>query len=201
MTAGKSALRKQLLAARRAVADDVRADDARALQRHLDELVVAGVTVCAYVPVGTEPGSIAMLDGLLRRGVRVLLPVARTSGAGQDVPLALMWGQYRSGSLVTTQFGLLEPPQPWLPASTLAEAMLVLVPALAVDRRGVRLGRGTGFYDRSLPLRGPDTQLVAVIRDTELVDELPVEPHDVPVTHALTPGRGVIALDAEKTPE
>lgn len=201
MTAGKSALRRQLLAARRAVADDVRADEARALQRHLDELVVAGITVCAYVPVGTEPGSIAMLDGLLHRGVRVLLPVARTSGTGQDVPRALMWGQYRSGGLVATQSGLLEPPQPWLPASTLAEAVLVFVPALAVDRRGVRLGRGAGFYDRSLPLRGPDTQLVAIVRDTELVDELPVEPHDVPVTHALTPGRGVIALDAEMTPE
>ena len=46
----------------------------------------------------------------------------------------------------------------------------MLVPALAVDRRGVRLGRGAGFYDRSLPLAAPAARLVAVVRDDELVD-------------------------------
>jgi 5-formyltetrahydrofolate cyclo-ligase len=75
-----------------------------------------------------------------------------------------------------------------------AEAGLILVPALAVDRRGMRLGRGAGCYDRSLPLRDPNAQLIAVVRDAELVDELPSEPHDVPMTHALTPGRGVQPL-------
>ncbi|BCO34631.1 hypothetical protein MHEC_10640 [Mycobacterium heckeshornense] len=86
------------------------------------------------------------------------------------------------------RFGLLEPAAPWLPASALTEADLVLVPALAVDRRGVRLGRGRGFYDRSLVSCGPRARLVAVVRDQELVDELPCEPHDVAMTHALTPG-------------
>jgi 5-formyltetrahydrofolate cyclo-ligase len=191
---GKSALRNQLLNGRRGVAGDVHAGEARALQRHLDELAITAGTVCAYVPVGTEPGSIAMLDGLLlRRGVRVLLPVARTGAA--DVPLALMWGEYRGGELVTGPFGLLEPARPWLPASALAEAHLVVVPALAVDRRGVRLGRGRGFYDRSLPLRDSTAQLIAVVRDEELLGELPCEPHDVPMTHALTPGGGLITLD------
>ena len=71
---------------------------------------------------------------------------------------------------------------------------MVLVPALAVDRNGVRLGRGRGFYDRSLPNRDRRARLIAVVRDEELVDELPAEPHDVPMTHALTPRRGVIAL-------
>ncbi len=191
-TAGKAVLRQQLLAARRAVADDVRAGEARALQQHLDELAITGSTVCAYVPVGAEPGSIAMLDGLLQRSVQVLLPVSRTTGDG--VPLSLLWGEYRVGELVSARFGLLEPAQPWLPASALADAALVVVPALAVDRRGVRLGRGGGFYDRSLALRDPDARLIAPVRDEELVDELPSEAHDVSMTHALTPGRGVVAL-------
>jgi 5-formyltetrahydrofolate cyclo-ligase len=95
---------------------------------------------------------------------------------------------------VSARWGLLEPPQPWLPQSALAEADLVLLPALAVDRRGVRLGRGRGFYDRSLPARDPQAPLVAMVRDAELVDELPSEPHDVPMTHALTPQRGLITL-------
>ncbi|WP_232315805.1 5-formyltetrahydrofolate cyclo-ligase, partial [Mycobacterium celatum] len=97
--------------------------------------------------------------------------------------------------LVTGRYGLLEPAEPWLPPSALAEAVLVLVPALAVDRTGMRLGRGRGFYDRSLEHRDPQARLVAVVRDEELVDELPCEPHDVRMTHALTPRAGLVALD------
>jgi 5-formyltetrahydrofolate cyclo-ligase len=194
-TTGKAAFREQLLAARRSVADDIRADEAQSLNDHVGAAigsVSSGSTVCAYVPVGAEPGSIEMLDVLLRRAGRVLLPVARTTA--DDTPLALQWGDYRPGRLVAARFGLLEPPQPWLPARALAEASVVFVPALAVDRQGVRLGRGRGFYDRSLVHRAPQAPLITVVRDEELVDELPCEPHDVRMTHALTPGLGLIDL-------
>lgn len=196
-TTGKAALREQLLAARRRVADDVRAAEADLLREKLEapeSIVASDSTVCAYVPVGTEPGSIELLDMLLRRAGRVLLPVARTTA--DNTPLPLSWGEYRPGSLTTGRWGLLEPPQPWLPAAALAEAALVLVPALAVDRAGVRLGRGRGFYDRSLGGRDPHAPLVALVRDAELLDEIPAAPHDVPMTHALTPQRGLIALDS-----
>lgn len=195
-TAGKAALREQLLAARRSVADDVRAADARALADRVPDMVDSGGTVCAFVPVGAEPGSIEMLEALRRRAGRVLLPVARTDA--DDSPLPLQWGEYRPGRLVTARFGLLEPAEPWLPPATLAEAGLILVPALAVDRSGVRLGRGRGFYDRSLTYRGPRSRLVAVVRDAEVLDELPCEPHDVRMSHALTPEAGLIALDATR---
>jgi 5-formyltetrahydrofolate cyclo-ligase len=191
-TVGKAALRERLLAARRSVADDVRAGEARSLTEHLDAAVSSGSTVCAYAPVGAEPGSLEMLDALLRRAGRVLLPVARTTADGS--PAALQWGEYRPGRLVAARFGLLEPAAPWLPATTVAEASVVLIPSLAVDRAGVRLGRGRGFYDRTLVHRNPRARLIAVIRDEELLDELPHEPHDVRMTHALTPGRGLIEL-------
>ena len=192
VTAGKAALREQLLTARRSVADDVRAAEASLLNERLELVVSSGSTVCAYVPVGTEPGSIEMLDMLLRRSGRVLLPVARTTA--DDTPMPLRWGEYQPGALIPGRWGLLEPPEPWLPESTLAEASLVIVPALAVDRRGVRLGRGRGFYDRSLDGRNPQARLVAMVRDAEFVDELPAETHDVPMTHVITPRRGVMAL-------
>jgi len=191
-TAGKAALREKLLAARRCVADDVRAAEARLLTERLALVVNSESTVCAYVPVGTEPGSIEMLEMLRRRSGRVLLPVARTTA--DDTPMRLRWGEYRPGALISGRWGLLEPPEPWLPESSLAEAGLVIVPALAVDRRGVRLGRGRGFYDRSLDGRNPQARLIAMVRDAEFVDELPAEPHDVPMTHALTPRRGLVTL-------
>ncbi len=74
------------------------------------------------------------------------------------------------------------------------DASVILVPALAVDRAGVRLGRGAGFYDRSLPLADAAARLIAVVRDDELVDRLPAEPHDVRMTHALTPRGGLVTL-------
>jgi 5-formyltetrahydrofolate cyclo-ligase len=191
-TVGKAALREQLAAARRSVSDRVRAEQASALVAHVAALVIDGSTVCAYVPVGAEPGSLELLDVLARRADRVLLPVARTTA--DDEPLALQWGEYRAGELVTARFGLLEPGGPWLPATTVAEAGAILVPALAVDRAGTRLGRGRGFYDRTLVLRDPQARLIAVVRDEELLDEVPHEPHDVPMTHALTPGRGLVEL-------
>ncbi|WP_406814295.1 5-formyltetrahydrofolate cyclo-ligase [Mycobacterium sp. M23085] len=194
-TTSKAALRDQLLAARRHVADDVRAAEAQQLCERLEALegvVTSGSTVCAYVPVGTEPGSVEMLDMLLRRAGRVLLPVARTTA--DNIPLPLSWGEYRPGTLTTGRWGLLEPSQPWLPASALAQAGVVLVPALAVDRRGVRLGRGRGFYDRSLGGRDPNALLIAIVRDAEVLDEVPADPHDIAMTHALTPRQGLIDL-------
>lgn len=81
---------------------------------------------------------------------------------------------------------------PRLGSPTLGEAELVLVPALGVDRCGTRLGRGAGFYDRSLAHLSPDADLLAVVRDPEVVERLPGEPHDVRVSGALTPGLGVV---------
>jgi 5-formyltetrahydrofolate cyclo-ligase len=190
-TAGKAALRERLLAARRSVSDDAHAQEARSLAAHVDALIGGG-TACAYVPLGAEPGSIEMLDALLRQADRVLLPVARTTA--DDSAVALQWGEYHPGQLVTARFGLLEPAGPWLPAAAVADASVLLVPALAVDRTGARLGRGRGFYDRTLVLRNPEARLIAVVRDDELLDEVPYEPHDVPMTHALTPGHGLVEL-------
>ncbi|HYO03657.1 MAG TPA: 5-formyltetrahydrofolate cyclo-ligase [Mycobacterium sp.] len=187
----KAELRASILSARRAVTAHVRCAETDALRERLAELARPGDTVCAYVPVGSEPGSPAMLDALVAAGARVLLPVAREDDAG--VPLPLNWGEYR-GELIAARFGLREPPTPWLPAEAIRAAATVLVPALAVDRAGVRLGRGAGFYDRSLGLADPAARLIAMVRDDEVVDRLPGESHDVPMTHALTPGQGLVRL-------
>ena len=190
----KAALRVAILSARRAVTAQVRAAETDALRKRLTEIAAPGDTVCAYVPVGSEPGSPAMLDALVASGVEVLLPVARKDDSG--TPLPLRWGRYRDGELVAAGLGLREPPPPWLAADAIAAASMVVVPALAVDRAGIRLGRGAGFYDRSLTMADPSARLIAMVRDDEVLDGLPGEPHDVPMTHALTPGRGLIALAA-----
>ncbi|MGE2721509.1 5-formyltetrahydrofolate cyclo-ligase [Mycolicibacterium celeriflavum] len=192
MSATKAELRATILAARRALPAHEHDAEAHALARHSTTFIAPDETVCAYVPVGSEPGSSELVDSLHARGVRVLLPVARYDSAG--IPQPLQWGEYRPGELVEGRFGLREPKGPWSPPETIAVATTLLIPALAVDRSGVRLGRGAGFYDRSLRSIARSARLVAVVRDDELVDRLPAEPHDVSMTHALTPQRGLVGL-------
>ncbi|MCA1821555.1 MAG: 5-formyltetrahydrofolate cyclo-ligase [Pseudonocardia sp.] len=180
-------LRRRLVAARRAVPVAVRAAEAAALAA-ISLPVDRPATVCAYWPVGAEPGSPQLLDALVRRGCRVLLPLVTHQGP-------LDWADYNgASSLRAGPLGLREPIGPPLGAAAIATAALVLVPALAVDWHGTRLGRGGGHYDRTLRLASPGIPLVAVVRDDEVLASVPVQPHDVPVTAALTPGRGLFTL-------
>ncbi|CAM4233897.1 5-formyltetrahydrofolate cyclo-ligase [Kibdelosporangium persicum] len=182
--ATKDEWRARLLADRRTVPPEVRVAEADAIARAVLELVDAGQTICAYVPVGTEPGSRAVLDDLLKMDVQVLLPVV-TGLAPLD------WAAY-DGSLRPGPHKLMEPPGPRLGPAAIAKASLILVPALAVDETGVRLGRGAGHYDRSLVHAAEGTELVGVVRDQEFLPRLPADRHDVRMTAVLTPGRGVV---------
>ncbi|MFJ9781091.1 5-formyltetrahydrofolate cyclo-ligase [Amycolatopsis sp. NPDC101161] len=151
---------------------------------------VTSGTVCAYLPFGTEPGTTALVDALAAGGARVLLPVIRSRTDPLD------WAEYTGeADLVPSRFrGIREPGGKRLGTEAVGAAGLILVPALAVDHRGVRLGRGAGHYDRSLVFAAPGAALLAVVRDEELVERLPGEPHDVRMSGALTPGRGVLEL-------
>lgn len=181
----KAAWRASLLAARRALAGSERAEQARLLAETVRTCAL-GETVCAYLPVGSEPGDVSMLDALRAGGAQVLLPVI-------DGPV-LNWAPY-DGRLREAEFGLQEPRAAPLGHGAIATATAMLVPALAVDGAGVRIGKGGGYYDRTLAeLRASACPLIAVVRDEEVVEQLPAEPHDVRMTHALTPNAGLRAL-------
>jgi 5-formyltetrahydrofolate cyclo-ligase len=180
----KDEWRSHLTAARRAVPADVRADEAAAIAGFVRDLVRPGHTMCAYVPVGAEPGSRQMLDDVAAAGVQVLLPVVTGSHP-------LDWAVY-DGTLRPGPHRLLEPTGPRLGPSAVSTASLVLVPALAVDKSGVRLGRGAGHYDRTLVVAAATAAIVGVVRDQEFLPHLPFDPHDVRMTAVLTPGRGLI---------
>ncbi|MGK8555316.1 5-formyltetrahydrofolate cyclo-ligase [Nocardia gipuzkoensis] len=183
----KHAWRIELVARRAVMSATDHADEALALAAAVGALG-AREWVCAYVPVDREPGSTAMLDALRTGGARVLLPVTGPPGP-------LSWAEYTGpDAMHRARYGLLEPIGTVLPPAAVARAEVILVPALAVDRRGVRLGRGAGYYDRTLPAARPDARLIAVVRDDELVERLPEEPHDRRMGWALTPRGGLRRL-------
>ncbi|MDT0221318.1 5-formyltetrahydrofolate cyclo-ligase [Gordonia sp. AC31] len=142
------------------------------------------VTVAAHVPVGNEPGSNSMLDALVDRGVSVLVPVVPDGD-----PAPMDWAPYTGpDSLAPGRWGLLQPTTDRVGVTAIRAASVILVPALAIDKSGVRLGRGAGYYDRTL--HGLSADLVGVVYDDEVVDSLPSGDHDVPVGWTLTPGDG-----------
>ncbi|GLF99481.1 5-formyltetrahydrofolate cyclo-ligase [Streptomyces yaizuensis] len=182
----KKTVRAQFLAARRLLSAQAVEQAAADLARHaleLPELAGAG-TVAAYVSVGTEPGTRALLDALRARGTRVLLPVLLPDND-------LDWGEYRGpGRLVRAGRGLLEPDGPRLGPDAVTTADAVLLPGLAVDRRGLRLGRGGGSYDRvlaRLERAGARPAPVVLLYGSEVVARVPAEAHDRPVRAAVTP--------------
>jgi 5-formyltetrahydrofolate cyclo-ligase len=186
----KKEWRIRLTAARRAIPVEVREQRAAALTAAAVALAATtGGPVCAYLPIGSEPGSAELPEALRAAGHEVLLPVVPAE------PGPLDWARYDGpGDLGPGPIGLREPIGTRLGPAAVARARLVLVPALAVDRRGIRIGKGAGYYDRSLPLAAPGTPLVVVVYDDELVDELPAESHDWRMTAALRPDSGVTPL-------
>jgi 5-formyltetrahydrofolate cyclo-ligase len=142
-------------------------------------------TVAAYVSMGTEPGTGVLLDALLARGTRVVLPVLQPD---DDLDWAV-----HTGPLVPARRGLLEPAGPLLGVDAVATADLVLVPGLAVSDAGERLGRGGGSYDRALARVPAGTPVWIVLYDDEVGVRVPVEQHDRPVTGAVTPS-GIVRL-------
>ncbi|WP_217205409.1 5-formyltetrahydrofolate cyclo-ligase [Streptomyces sp. AC550_RSS872] len=186
----KRVLRREILSVRdRLTADDVRVSATALAGRALElpELAHARV-VAAYVSVGSEPGTLALLDALRARGVRVLLPALLPDND-------LDWGAYfGEGSLARVQHGgkmaLFEPAGEHLGPDAVTEADVVLLPGLAVDSRGMRLGRGGGSYDRVLARlehAGARPSLVVLLYDCEVVERVPEEPHDRPVHAVVTP--------------
>jgi 5-formyltetrahydrofolate cyclo-ligase len=185
--AAKSALRTRLLARRRARPVAERAAAAAATSAALLPGLTGARTVAAHVPDEIEPGHGRIPAALTELGARVLLPVVPSEGS------ELRWAM-ATGPLASGRFGLLEPVGPRLDPDALWTADVVVLPALAVSRDGVRLGRGGGYYDRALRHARPDAVLVAVVFDDELVDQLPTEPHDRRVNAVVTPSGGWQAL-------
>ncbi len=185
VSAAKIELRRRLGAARRARPDRDRATARTAIAGHLLAHLETARTVCAYYSLPTEPLDPALLDTLAARGVTVLVPVV--IGA-EPLDWCRHGGPLRPGAL-----GIAEPTGPRLGAAAIRSADTVLVPALAVDSAGNRLGRGGGYYDRSLALldRSCIARTMALVYEDELLDAVPFDACDVPVAAIITPSGGV----------
>jgi 5-formyltetrahydrofolate cyclo-ligase len=190
VAAEKAALRRRLLADRARLTPDQRAAAGRALREavlELPQVQMAG-TIAAYYSLSSEPDTHGLVYALWKRGGYVLLPLLRPDAD-------LDWASYEGpDSLRPGPRGLAEPAEPPRGMDAVARADLVLVPALAVDRGGVRLGRGGGSYDRALARVGPGIPTIALLYDGELLDKVPADDHDQRVRLVARPSAGITNL-------
>jgi len=191
----KASLRRRLVAARALLSDSSRRDAGRLIRDHvlgLPEVAAAG-TIAAYYSVGTEPDTRGLIFALWKRGSYVILPVLLPDGD-------LDWASYEGpDSLAPGPRGLLQPVEPVRGVATVARADVVLVPALAVDTAGNRLGRGGGSYDRALARVGEQVPVIALLYDTEFLPSVPVMPHDQRVRAMARPAHGITWLPAAES--
>jgi 5-formyltetrahydrofolate cyclo-ligase len=173
----KVALRVEVLAARSRLTAAARSDAGAAIAAHISDLG-SPMSVAAYLAVGSEPPTLPLLERLTGTGIRILLPVIDDA--------RLDWALYRGpGDLVAGPLGIHEPGGARLGGDAVRDVDLVVVPALAADRHGNRLGRGRGYYDRAL--REVGSPIVAVVYDGELLESVPAEAHDRRVDAVLRP--------------
>jgi 5-formyltetrahydrofolate cyclo-ligase len=183
----KRALRDRILAARDALPASTRAEESVEIARRIADLASFRSAGCVVLtlPFRSEWNTRTLLDDALARGATVALP--RVNEATRMIELHRV--RDALADIATGYRGIPEP-LPSLPRVQPAEADWILVPGVAFDMRGRRLGYGGGYYDRLLPLLPPRASRIAGAFDLQLVDSgIPAAPHDVAVNAIATPTR------------
>lgn len=148
--------------------------------------------VMAFAPMADEPDITPLLQSLLARGVTVAMPRLDWD-TGNLIPVRLLSLEHDLTLLVISDQLTMKVPAEHLPTVPTANIDVVLVPGLAFDASGGRLGRGKGFYDHFLPTLQADAFTCAACFGAQIVDTVPIEPHDVRLM-ALACEQGIITV-------
>lgn len=177
----KARLREQALVRRKSLPADVREDAGTAIAERAISLIesLRPASVALYLPIGSECMTQPLIAKVAELGVEIGLP-AVVDGAG------LIFRRYRPGDrLVEGVFGTREPAS----SAPRVRPELFVVPVVAFDRSGMRLGYGRGYYDSAITaLRdaGQQPRLLGIAFSVQEVEPIPAEPHDAHLDWVVT---------------
>lgn len=192
----KRALRAELRERRQHLTESQRRTAAAAIGQRLDELIdgLGARSISCFISTSTEPGTREFILRAVQRGIRVLLPITRADGL-------LDWAVANDSDEINEGlYGLPEPTGEVLGPIAVNDVDLMIIPAAAVDRSGMRMGWGRGYFDKTIGSMEKCPPVYAVVYDSEVLDVLPREVHDQPVTGVVTPAQ-TITLASERSVE
>ena len=195
----KTELRRAVIARRNAIDLDVRAAKSAVVCARLVELLgrldaAALHTVAVYAAMGSEVDPAAFAAAAAKRGWRVAYPCMLSATDAMACGQRMCMRAVSAGDVSTAPF-IAHPTRafaatdvdsdrfPIVPAKALD---MVVVPLVAFDRAGARLGYGGGCYDRYLPILSPTCQIVGIAFDEQRVDHVPTDPHDLPLPNIVS---------------
>ncbi len=179
----KRALRRELRSRRRNMGDRELAETTERLTALLTTVALElGVrSISAYLSAEKEPNTRPFLNWAHDQGIRVLFPITRPDGL-------LDWSLSTDFETeVEGLFGIPEPVGEILSPMAINTVDLIIVPAAQIDKTGMRMGWGKGYFDKTLGSMAKRPPVYAVVFDSEFVDSVPSERHDQPVDGVVTP--------------
>ena len=195
----KTELRRAVIARRNAIDLDVRAAKSAVVCARLVELLgrldaAALHTVAVYAAMGSEVDPAAFAAAAAKRGWRVAYPCMLSAtdamACGQCMCMrAVSAGDASETPFIahpTRAFAATDVDSDHFPIVPAAELDMVVVPLVAFDRTGARLGYGGGCYDRYLPILSPACQIVGIAFDEQRVDHVPTDAHDLPLPNIIS---------------
>lgn len=195
----KAELRRAVIARRDAIDLDVRAAKSAVICARLVERLgrsdpAAPHTVAIYAAMGSEVNPAAFAAAAAVRGRRVAYPcmlsAADAVACGQRMCMRAVAADDASAAPFiahpTRAFAGTDVDSGHFPIVPVAELDMIIVPLVAFDRTGARLGYGGGCYDRYLPMLSPACQIIGIAFDEQRVDHVPTNAHDLPLPHIVS---------------
>lgn len=195
----KAELRRAMIARRDALDLDVRAAMSAVICARLVELLdrlgaAAPHTVAVYAAMGSEVDPAAFAAAAAKRGWRVAYPcmfsAIDAAACGQRMCMRAVAADDASAAPFiahpTRVFAAVDIDNDRFPIVPAEALDMVVVPLVAFDRAGARLGYGGGCYDRYLPTLSPACQIIGIAFDEQRVDHVPTDAHDLPLPHIIS---------------
>lgn len=195
----KAELRRAVIARRNAIDLDIRAAKSAVVCARLVELLdrldaTAPRTVAVYAAMGSEVDPAAFAAAAVARGWRVAYPCMLSASDAAACGQRMCMRTVAAGDVSATPF-ITHPTRAFAatdidnnrcPIVPAAELDMIVVPLVAFDQTGARLGYGGGCYDRYLPMLSPACQIIGIAFDEQRVDRVPTDAHDLPLPHIIS---------------